>query len=281
MLNVEGGASRLAELITAPTVAIVGSSRASDYGVEMAKSLARGLAASGVTVAGGLRDGIEVAAHAGALEVNGATVAVLPGGLDTGPPAKRRSLYERLRNRGCAVAELPRGSEARRWGQVASQRIVVRLAQLVVVVEAREHPGDLAGARIARALGRPLAAIPGRVTSPASSGTNALLLNGAHLVRGPGGRAGAALRSGGTARIRRRRSTAGARCDAASHPGEGGRGTRHAGEAHARGGRLRRDPARPERARADGDARARRRRQICATTRLPAPSGPFSTFLTV
>lgn len=185
MLNVEGGASRLAELITAPTVAILGSSRASDYGVEMAKSLARGLAASGVTVAGGLRDGIEVAAHAGALEVNGATVAVLPGGLDTGPPAKRRSLYERLRNRGCAVAELPRGSEARRWGQVASQRIIVRLAQLVVVVEAREHPADLAGARIARALGRPLAAIPGRVTSPASSGTNALLLNGAHLVRGP------------------------------------------------------------------------------------------------
>ena len=158
MLNVEGGVSRLAELTAAPTVAIVGSSRASDYGVEMAKSLARGLAASGVTVA---------------------------GGLDAGPPAKRRSLYERVRYRGCGVAELPRGSEARRWGLVASQRILVRLAQLVVVVEAREHPGDLAGARIARALGRPLAAIPGRVTSPASSGTNALLLNGAHLVRGP------------------------------------------------------------------------------------------------
>ena len=185
MLNVEGGVSRLAELTAAPTVAILGSSRASDYGVEMAKSLARGLATSGVTVAGGLCDGIEVAAHAGALEVNGATVAVLPGDLDAGPPAKRRSLYERVRYRGCGVAELPRGSEARRWGLVASQRILVRLAQLVVVVEAREHPGDLAGARIARALGRPLAAIPGRVTSPASSGTNALLLNGAHLVRGP------------------------------------------------------------------------------------------------
>jgi DNA processing protein len=185
MLNVEGGANRLGELISAPTVAILGSSHASDYGVEMARSLARGLAASGVTVVGGLRDGIEVAAHAGALEVNGATVAVLPGGLDTGPPAKRRSLYERLRRLGCGVAELPPSSEARRWGQVASQRIIVRLARLVVVVEAREHPADLAGARVARALGRPLAAIPGRVTSPASSGTNALLLNGAHLVRGP------------------------------------------------------------------------------------------------
>jgi DNA processing protein len=185
MLNVEGGVARLAELTAAPTVAILGATHASDYGVEMAKSLARGLAASGVTIAGGLCDGIEVAAHAGALEVNGATIAVLSGGLDGGPPAKRRSLYERLRHSGCGVAELPRGSEARRWGRLAGQRIIVRLAQLVVVVEAREHPGDLAGARIARALGRPLAAIPGRVTSPAASGTNALLLNGAHLVRGP------------------------------------------------------------------------------------------------
>ena len=101
MLNVEGGVARLAELTAAPTVAIVGARRASDYGVEMAKSVARGLAASGVTVAGGLCDGIEVAAHAGALEVNGATVAVLSGGLHAGPPAKRRSLYERLRHRGC------------------------------------------------------------------------------------------------------------------------------------------------------------------------------------
>ena len=79
----------------------------------MAKSLARGLAASGVTVAGGLCDGIEVAAHAGALEVNGGTVAVLCGGLDAGPPAKRRSLYERVRHRGCGVAELPRDSGRR------------------------------------------------------------------------------------------------------------------------------------------------------------------------
>jgi DNA processing protein len=185
MLNVEGGAGRLQELTAAPTVVILGSSHASDYGVETAKSLARGLAASGVTVASGLGDGIEVAAHAGALEVNGATVAVLPGGLDTGPPAKRRSLYQRVRHRGCGIAELPRGSEARRWGRVASQRILVGLAQLVIVVEARNHPGDLAGARIARTKGRPLAAIPGRVTSAASSGTNALLLNGAHLIRGP------------------------------------------------------------------------------------------------
>jgi DNA processing protein len=185
MLNVHGGVGRLRDLTAAPTVAILGSSRASDYGVEMAKSFARGLAASGVTVTSGLSDGIEVAAHAGALEVSGATVAVIPGGLDAGYPAKRRSVYERISRHGCAVAELPRGSEPRRWGRVAGQRILVRLARLVIVVEAREHARELAGARIAQALGRTLAAVPGRVTSPASSGTHALLMSGAHLVRGP------------------------------------------------------------------------------------------------
>jgi DNA processing protein len=185
MLNVDGGVARLRDLTAAPTVAILGSSRASDYGVEMAKSLARGLTASGVTVTSGLSDGIEVAAHAGALESGGATVAVVPGGLDVGCPAKRRSVYERIRHRGCGVAELPQGSEPRRWGRVAGQRILVRLARLVIVVEARDDASELAGARIARALGRTLAAVPGRVTSPASSGTHALLMSGAHLVRGP------------------------------------------------------------------------------------------------
>ena len=185
MLNVDGGVGRLRDLLAAPTVAILGSTRASDYGVEMARSLARGLAASGVTVTSGLSDGIEVAAHAGALEVSGATVAVMPGGLDVGCPAKRRSVYERIRHHGCGVAELPRASKPRRWARVAGLRIIVRLAQLVIVVEARDHAGEVAGARIARTLGRTLAAVPGRVTSPTSSGSHALLMSGAHLVRGP------------------------------------------------------------------------------------------------
>jgi DNA processing protein len=185
MLHVHGGVGRLRDLTAAPTVAILGSSRATDYGVEMARSFARGLAASGVTVTSGLSDGIEVAAHAGALDVGGATVALIPGGLDVGCPAKRRSVYERIRHRGCGVAELPQGSAPRRWGLLACKRILVRLARLVIVVEARDDAGELAGARIARALGRTLAAVPGRVTSPASSGTHALLMSGAHLVRGP------------------------------------------------------------------------------------------------
>jgi DNA processing protein len=186
MLNVAGGVRRLRDLAAAPTVAIIGSSRATDYGVEMARSIARGLAASGVTVAGGLSDGIAAAAHAGALEAGSGSVAVMPGGLDVACAARRRSLYERVRLTGCAVAELPCGVRPRRFGQVAGERTIARLAGLTVVVEARDSPGELAGARLAQALGRTVAAVPGRVTSRASSGTHALLMDGAHLVRGPG-----------------------------------------------------------------------------------------------
>jgi DNA processing protein len=184
MLYVSGGAARLATLTAAPVVAIVGSARASDYGMEMAKSLGRGLAASGVTVTSGLGDGIALAAHAGALELDGASVAVMDGGLDVSCPPRRRATYERLMRRGCAVSELPCDRRGRRWGSVASVRIVAALAQLTVVVEASENPRELAPAYAAVTLGRTVAAIPGRATSAQSAGTNSLLMEGAPLVRG-------------------------------------------------------------------------------------------------
>ncbi|MGA2322086.1 MAG: DNA-processing protein DprA [Solirubrobacteraceae bacterium] len=134
-----------------------------------------------------MTDGVAAAAHAGTLEAAGGTVAVMGGGLDVGAPAGRRSLYERVISQGgCAVAELPCGCRARRWGQLAGERIVAGLADLTVVVEAAESTDELTGARIAQTLGRAVAAVPGRVTSPCSSGTNKLLMEGAHLVRGPG-----------------------------------------------------------------------------------------------
>jgi DNA processing protein len=183
MLHVFAGGERLAFLTARPVIAIVGSRRASDYGWEMARSLARGLAASGVTVAASLLDGIASAAHAGALDAAGASIVVLGHGLGIPCPGRRRGLYERIRRDGCAVSELPPDCRGRRWGQLASERILVELATITVVVEAEDTPGDLAGARIAQALGRPVAAIPGRVTSPLSRGTHALLMEGASLVR--------------------------------------------------------------------------------------------------
>jgi DNA processing protein len=186
MLHLAGDGRRLVQLGGEPTVAIVGSRRATDYGMEMARGLARGLAASGVTVAGGLSDGIAVAAQAGALEVNGKTLTVLDGGLDLACPARRRALHRRLRKTGCVVAELPCGCGTRRWCAPARERIVAGSAELTIMVEADDDPGDLLAARVAQALGRTVAAVPGRVTSPVSRGTHALLMEGAALVRGPG-----------------------------------------------------------------------------------------------
>jgi len=182
-LHVTGAVGRLGELLAGPAVAIVGSRRATDYGMETARSLARGLAASGVTVVSGLADGIPAAAHAGALDVEGPTVTVMPGGVDVCAPARMRELYEGVRTRGCAVSELPCGIRPRRWCFLARTRTVAWMASAVVVVEAGETAVELASANIARALGRPVAAVPGRVSSPASQGTHALLMQGARLVR--------------------------------------------------------------------------------------------------
>jgi DNA processing protein len=183
MLNVLGGAERLAELCSAPAVAILGSRRPSDYGREMARSLARGLTVSGVSVIAGWQDGIAVAAHEGALEAGGAGVAVLSDGLEVAAPVRRRALLGRLAGVGCAVSELPCDCGGRRWGQLASERTVVALATVAIVVEAERTAGDLAAAGLAEALGRTVAALPGRVTSPLSQGANALLARGARVVR--------------------------------------------------------------------------------------------------
>lgn len=204
MLNVLGGSERLSELCAAPTVAILGSGRPSDYGREMARSLARALTASGVSVVAPWQDGVALAAHEGAFDARDAAgasvavrgedsetggacgcgpVAVLSDGLALAKPARHRALLSRLVRVGCAVSELPCDCGGRRWGQLASERTVVGLSAVAVVVEAEQTVGDLFAAGMAGALGRTVAAIPGRVTSPLSRGTNALLSDGARLVR--------------------------------------------------------------------------------------------------
>jgi DNA processing protein len=125
-----------------------------------------------------------VAALCGALDAGGAAVCVLASGADVPAPGGRRALCERLMRSGCLVSELPCGSAARRWGRAASQRVIVGLAQLTVLVEAEDNSRALAPAQLASALGRAVAAVPGRVSSPLSAGTNALLKDGATVVRG-------------------------------------------------------------------------------------------------
>lgn len=185
VLHVAGGITRMRELLALPTVAIVGTRRASDYGMEIAYGLARGLAASGITVVSGLAEGIAAAAHMGALQAKGPTVSVLAGGVDISRPAAWRPLHRRIAAEGCALAELPCGCAPRSWCHIARARIVAALARMVIVVEAGEGPAELLHARLAAASGTTVAAVPGRVSASAARGPHLLLREGALLVRDP------------------------------------------------------------------------------------------------
>jgi DNA processing protein len=127
--------------------------------------------------------GIDSAAHAGTLEASGATVAVLPAGAERPYPASKRALYRRIIRSGVAVSELPPGSASRRWTFPARNRIIAALSAMTVVIEARERSGSLITAAVAEDLGREIGAVPGRVTSALSAGTNDLLAHGARVVR--------------------------------------------------------------------------------------------------
>ena len=184
MLSVLGAVDRLATLARGTAVAIVGARAASDYGIEMARSLAQGLAICGVTVVSTLDEGIAAGAQRGALDAGGPSVAVLGRGLEVTSRATLGGLRERIAVAGCAISELPDNLDARLWGDVAAVRIVVALAALVVVVEATDTPGDLFAPALAHSGGTVVAAIPGRVNSPLSAGSHALLIGGARLARG-------------------------------------------------------------------------------------------------
>jgi DNA processing protein len=185
VLHVKGGVERLAALVSEDPVAIVGARAASPYGAAVARALAHGLTRAGVVVLSGMANGIDSAAHAGALDAGAATVAVLPGPPNRPYPPGRRALHRRLVDAGAAVSELPPGSTVRRWTFPARNRIIAALAAMTVVVEAGERSGALVTAGFAEALGRAVGAVPGQVTARQATGPNELLARGATVVRGP------------------------------------------------------------------------------------------------
>ncbi|MDQ6751738.1 MAG: DNA-processing protein DprA [Actinomycetota bacterium] len=183
VLHVAGSLAPL-DLDAAPAVAIVGARRASGYGLEVARSLGRGLATAGLTVISGMALGIDAAAHEGALEAQGSTIAVLAGAAEIPYPASKRSLHARVRRNGAVISELPPGFRARRWCFPARNRVIAGLARLTVVVEAAERSGALITTKVAGDLGRDVGAVPGRITSPLATGPNALIGDGAALISG-------------------------------------------------------------------------------------------------
>ncbi|WP_414687306.1 DNA-processing protein DprA [Mycobacterium sp.] len=162
--------------------AVVGTRAATSYGEQVAADLAAGLAAQDVAVVSGGAYGVDGAAHRAALAVEGITVAVLAGGLDIPYPAGHSGLLHRIGSNGLLVTEYPPGVRPARYRFLTRNRLVAAFAGAAVVVEAGLRSGAANTAAWARALGRVVGAVPGPVTSSASTGCHALLRAGAEVV---------------------------------------------------------------------------------------------------
>lgn len=176
VIGVRGDAS----LLSRDGVAIVGARNASLAGRKIASDIARGLGAAGLVVTSGLARGIDGAAHEAALD--GGTVAVVAGGLDTVYPPEHERLMAAIIERGAVASEAPLGMTARARDFPKRNRIVSGLSLGVVVVEAAERSGTLITARMAAEQGREVFAVPGSPLDPRSAGTNKLIRSGAILV---------------------------------------------------------------------------------------------------
>lgn len=162
--------------LNAPCVALVGSRRCSTYGINASMMLGRDLAANGVTVISGLARGIDAAAHRGALEAGGRTVAVMGTGLDEVYPKEHRKLVDEILEKGGAiVTEFPLSTPPQPQNFPFRNRIISGLSLGVVLIEATERSGSLITARLAMEQNREVYAVPGNITSRTSIGTNYLI----------------------------------------------------------------------------------------------------------
>jgi DNA processing protein len=167
-------------------VAVVGSRAATGLGLALARTLARDLASAGVTVVSGLARGIDTAAHQGALDARGRTMAVLGSGLDALYPAENAPLARAIAGDGAVVSEFPLGTPPLKQNFPRRNRTIAGWARATVVVEAGSRSGALSTARAALDEGREVMAVPGHPSQATAEGTNALIRDGAALVRGAG-----------------------------------------------------------------------------------------------
>lgn len=177
-LHVRGDLSVLAH----PCVAIVGSRRASPYGITASSRLARDLARAGVTVVSGLARGIDAAAHEAALDAGGRTAAILGTGIDVVYPRGNKRLFDRMARDGAVLTQFGPGTPPLREHFPIRNRIISGLCHATVIVEATSRSGSLITARTAAEQGRDVLAVPGSIFAAASEGTHRLIQYGAKLV---------------------------------------------------------------------------------------------------
>ena len=171
-----------AELLGRPQVAVVGSRRASIGGRHLARALAADLARAGFAVTSGLARGIDAAAHRGALDAGGTTMAVMATGPDQVYPPEHRELAQSISASGALASEYPVGTSPRRWSFPGRNRLLSGLALGVAVVEAGRGSGSLITASFALEQGREVFAVPGLVQNQQYTGCHELIRDGATLI---------------------------------------------------------------------------------------------------
>jgi DNA processing protein len=172
-LWVRGAPSALAG--GARSIALVGARAATGYGEHMTMEISTGLVDRGCTIVSGGAYGIDGMAHRAALAGNGTTVAFLAGGIDRFYPMGHDALLQRIVETGAVVSELPCGASPTKWRFLQRNRLIAAASDATIVLEAGFRSGSLNTAGHAAALGRPLGALPGQATSPASAGCHRLM----------------------------------------------------------------------------------------------------------
>lgn len=173
------GRTRLLDRCPDRAIGMVGTRRPTRVGREAARTIASGIAQTGGIVVSGMALGVDGASHEGALAVRGTTIAVLASGVNRPTPPSHTALYERIRQNGAVVSELPPGTEPSKWSFPARNRIIAALSSAVIVVEAPLKSGALITVDHAHDLGVDVYAVPGSLASPSCSGSNRLLCDGA------------------------------------------------------------------------------------------------------
>lgn len=173
------------ELLSKPSVAIVGSRTPTEYGRAMTRKIAGGLASRGLVIISGLAWGIDAEAHRAAIDNGGITAAVFGCGIDIIYPHDHRSLAEKILKRGFWLSEFPYGTKPEKHNFPRRNRIISGLAKAVVVVEAAQKSGALVTAGLAVDQGKEVFAVPGQVDNPKSHGALNLLKEGAAVATSP------------------------------------------------------------------------------------------------
>ncbi len=165
-----------------PSIAIVGSRRASHYGKIVAERFARDIARVGLTVVSGLARGIDTCAHKGAVDEGGRTIAVLGCGIDRVYPSENVNLLGKIINNGACISEFPIGTQPFAGNFPRRNRIISGLSDAILVVEATMRSGTFSTVQWALEQGKEVFAVPGNITEETSKGTNKLIMDGARPV---------------------------------------------------------------------------------------------------